>query len=184
MYTVEHNVKVYDFGMVLPQYMQILIGQWGQVLDSMRDQERHNIAHQVAGNSPPTVPGPATITPTYVDFGYANATYTPPMDQERQIAIQKGDHLGILEWPYEEWAKAFNRRSRETGLVALQFIEMFPSAVALYDYEPTDLQSYLKLQRNDDLRVIEYPHEGWATVCNLRTAESGLVPKSYIASAS
>jgi hypothetical protein len=206
MYTVEHNVKVYDFGMVRSDHLPTLDAQWRQVLNwesqnsARSSQDTTTSSHDYGayrtqyGSSPqqsvgssrgynnlPSVPeAPATHLPTYVDYGCASVDYGPEEGQTRQIAIKKDDRLAILEWPYPEWAKAWNQRSNETGLVPLQYITMFASAVAKYTYEPDTSQGYLALRKDDQLRIIEYPTDDWARAWNQRTAETGLVPRNYI----
>lgn len=32
MYTIEHNVKVFDFGMVVPEHIPVMVSQWKQVM--------------------------------------------------------------------------------------------------------------------------------------------------------
>jgi hypothetical protein len=119
-----------------------------------------------------------------VDYGWANSNYEPEAHEIRQITIKKRDRLAILEWPYPEWARAWNQRSGETGLVALQFIKLYESATALYTWQPSDPVGYLAIQKNDELRVLEYPDDNWAKAWNQRTAETGLVPQNYISTIS
>jgi hypothetical protein len=135
-YIVEHNVQVYDFGMVRKEYVSVLTGQWTQVLDYMSSRAKDHTGFLGVSEPEKEQQGQPVVGPSvsYVDLGYANANYTPPVDEDRQISLHSGDHLAVIEWPYEEWARAFNRRTRQTGLVALQFITLFPAATALYDY--------------------------------------------------
>lgn len=212
MYTVEHNVRVYDFGMVRPEYIATLTGNWGQVLGYESVQRQALIAHGLndeysqeystslpqtpsstrrydsynhpSKDTPPkdSEPDPLpSLLPEYVDFGHATNRYTPPeSEQARQISVKQGDRLAIIDWPYEGWAKAHNTRSRETGMVPYSYISLYRTATALFTWAATDPQSYVTIEKDDELRLIDYASDDWATVWNRRTADTGLVPRNYI----
>jgi hypothetical protein len=185
MYTVEHNVQVYDFGMVLTEQIQTLIAQWQQVL-SWEDGRSGGASHYESSSVPrhsslPAIPeAPATNLPTYIDLGYATTDYQPGNTEDRQISIQSQDRLSIMEWPYPDWAKAWNQRSGEIGLVPLQYIRFYQSATAQYSYMPENTNSYVALQEGDQLKIVEHRDDDWIMVWNQRTAETGLVPRSFI----
>jgi hypothetical protein len=214
MYTLEHNVRVYDFGMVRSDYIQILTGQWisslafelGQPLgnstsgpynqasgDGNRPQpvSRSSSQHSNSVQEDPILSEsyskqelPDSLLPLYVDFGCASDRYVPPPDEtSRQISVEKGDQLSIIDWPFGDWAMARSSISGKTGLVPHQYITLYPSATALYTWSNEDRQSYVDIEKDDELRVIEYPHQGWAVVWNRRTADTGLVPLNYIETA-
>ena len=213
MYTVEHNVRVYDFGMVRSSDIPILTGQWGQILGLSASHNQpqptsgsegslyspqqslfsrstagtsyqHSGYHQSYSSSPPPVePQPAPLPvqlPSFVDYGFAKERYTPPEGETRAIPLKKGDRLSIINWLSEDWGKAYNERSHTTGLVPYGYVTIYARFTALYTWEPDDPKNCVSLSKGDDLRLIEYPHTGWVSVWNRRTAEKGLVPTNYI----
>jgi hypothetical protein len=200
MYTVEHNVKVYNFGMVRAEFIPILIHQWDEVLGHEQQQTQavtsgtqsylpdsqaqKGYASQydspVLSRPSAPEPPPAPHIPVYVDFGEVNTDYTPPAGESRQLAVTKGDRLAILDWPYEGWARAYSAQARTTGLVPEQYLNLYASAVALYSYDPPEPQGFVAIRKDDDLRVIERAHAGWALIWNARTAAIGLAPENYI----
>jgi len=184
MYTVEHNVKVCNFGMVHPDHIPIVIAQWRQFLDWEKNDSTSQYTSgpsQQDNSSPPAVPvTPASTFPSYVDLGYVTTAYVPGENADRQISLQQHDRLAILEWPYPGWAKAWNQRSGETGLVPQQYITLYQSATPLYPYRPVDTAGAIELQLGDQLRIVGLPNNEWAKVWNQRTAETGIVPRNYI----
>ena len=179
MYTVEHNVRVYDFGMVRSEYIPILTGEWGQIVGYSAGQKR---AQNTSTSAPLAAPAPVSSSlPVYADYGYAKDDLIPPAGDDRQIPLEENDRLAIIFWPFEGWARAYNERSRETGIVPITYISLYPTATALYDWSPPDEQSheYIEIESGDDIRVIDNSYAGWATVWNRRTAYTGLVPSNY-----
>lgn len=170
MYTVEHNVRVYDFGMVDPKQIRQLVSQWRKI-----------IIEPDAGPAPPQPSHPNVPNSIYVDLGESNMDYTPPSGDTRQIALRIRDRLSVLEWPYDDWAYAYNTRTRQTGLVSIQYIHLYETAIARYDYQNTEeTRGYVTIQRGDELRLIEARPDGWSLVWKQETAETGLVPSNYI----
>ena len=188
MYTVEHNVRVYDYGMVHEDFIGILKEQWKAVIGwtlalshtQASTESVHVESSSSAMASPATAERPASYLPQYVDYGEANADFTPPEGDTRQLALQRDDRLAVLEWPYDGWARAYNQRSRSTGLVAMQHISLFETATVLYDFDAGSNASYISLRVGNTLKVVDYPYEGWVTAWNMNTAETGLVPENYI----
>lgn len=210
MYTVEFNVRVYDFGMVHPKHVPKLVDRWRKIImepDSTQDAEtvvQHytqpsasqlsphqrklmddyaalSRASKVSGEQPDPPEEPSSLqTPAYVDLGEANTDYDPSNDA-RQISIRERDRLSIIEWPYDEWAIAFNQRTRQQGWVALQYIDLYSTVIAKYPHPlPANPRGYVAIQRGDELRLIESRPDGWSLVWKQETAETGIVPTTYI----
>lgn len=183
-YTVKHNVPVQDFGMVDSEQIQGLVRRWQRITmepdsGNARPAESSSL---VSTEAAPTAPFPRLDPPqaVYVDLGEATRNYAAPAFETRQLSLEKGDRLSIIEWPYDDWAQAYNMRTSQTGLVPLQYINLYRTATAQYDYEPNDARGYVQIARGDGLRLIEERSDGWSLVWRQETAEIGLVPSNYI----
>lgn len=141
LYTIEHNVKVYDFGMVRQEYLRTMWTQWTDVM-SWSNQEpavSDTSSYQVA--SPTTSPyqtstilesvpevqvGPP-VAPHFIDYAVVKTKFRPDPtdpDKDQKIAIKKSQRLGIIAKYESGWMKAWNEETTQTGLVWKDFIQL------------------------------------------------------------
>lgn len=139
MYTVEHNVKVYDFGEVRKSSRTLLVRQWRWVLDN-----------NLQGNAPDVNPldGPAGEESDDEDESSeklqeeeeeegTNATVpevTLPADGKAlwpwaansagQLAFQAGDVIRITAWADENWGRGMNVRTGAQGVFARNYVSL------------------------------------------------------------
>jgi hypothetical protein len=210
IYTVEYNVRIYDFGLVHPDYYEIFMGQWKKVFlaelqkdimlqeaalavqtgatNSTRTFERYrrSVSGQVQQDKDSS--RPVTQNFTYLDYFQANVDYEP--DKGRQdlsipeIAIQEGDELALVNVIDDHWILVVNKDDDDSmGAVALQYVVRYESVTALFNWETDqdDAEGYATLQADQSVRVLEEEYYvGWTMVWNEQTKERGIVPSNLL----
>jgi hypothetical protein len=136
MYTVEHNVKVYDFGDVRKSSLFLLREQWKWVLhyniqatthqknnkeveldsedsDSEDDFDKTTAVEEVE-EVEPEVELPATGT----------ALWPWSANDRGQLAFNTGDAITIERWADENWGRGRNARTGRKGLFPRNYVNI------------------------------------------------------------
>jgi hypothetical protein len=126
LYTIEHNVKVYDFGMVHRDYLRAFWSQWRDVMFGTVSEASSSSQNQSSFQDlpPPPERSREDSQVTFIDYAVAKRTYRITEDAKAggQISIEQDDRIGIISYPGQGWAKAYNQATRDTGLVWKDFL--------------------------------------------------------------
>jgi hypothetical protein len=133
MYTVEHNVKVYDFGDVRKSSLSTLVKQWRWVFDANlqgnapdskstkkidTDSEEEDVKQDADEDSidadDPKVELPAN--------GKAQWPWTA--NDNGQLAFRAGDAIVIEEWADENWGRGKNVRTNRRGIFPRNYVNI------------------------------------------------------------
>jgi hypothetical protein len=155
VYTVEHNVKVYDFGSVHRKYVTTLEKQWKSVVNVTKHSE--------------------VVPPRLPIHGTALHPYTGTL--EGYLTFAKDDRILVMAYPTDDWAKG---RNESTG-----FDGLFPSknyvqldnpdhATAIKDNPYNkDKRDRLVLNRGDRITRRDYVNQEWDLGYNIQTKKEG-----------
>jgi hypothetical protein len=136
MYTVEHNVKVYDFGDVRKSYISTLVKQWRWVFDTilqgnapnMERVKEDNVNSEESGdddNEGQDNPEDDSDVESEVALP-ANGTALWPWsaNENEQLVFQAGDTILITEWADENWGRGKNVRTGKKGVFARNYVNI------------------------------------------------------------
>jgi hypothetical protein len=142
IYTVEHNVKVYDFGDVYEKFVPQLLASWEWVLNcdlegKPRPGPEPASPLQPLVNQPlPTVIEDVPSVPPGAPpiHGSATSAWTDTINQN-QLHFQPGDRIYVEKHVSNDWSSGRNESTRLEGLFpkALVTLDSPDYATALYD---------------------------------------------------
>lgn len=150
LYTVEHNVKVYNFGDVHRDSMQTLKSQWRWVLDcdlsskspnltsaraviSRFEREKHEryrkskeeMEEDEEDKKKEEKEQEEQEKQEEVDLPYdATALWPWSANNQGQLAFKAGDTITITEWADENWGRGKNTRTGREGVFARNYVSM------------------------------------------------------------
>lgn len=134
MYTVEHNVKVYDFGDVRRSSLSMLVKQWRYVFDN-----------NLHGNAPKIRPAEDEEEDSEQEDDYDDgdgmkatveteeelplpakgiALWPWSANDNGQLEFRAGDSIVITEWADENWGRGKNLRTDKSGVFARNYVSM------------------------------------------------------------
>jgi hypothetical protein len=185
VYTVEHSVKVYDFGDVRSNYVSTLEEQWKYVLNldskgkakAGQSAPLNPIVENVESVQEEEVPEPS-ILPVH---GTAIYAWIPAAGADGQLAIQKDDRIFVWEYVDGSWGRGRNERTRQEGTFPSSYVRVDYGdyAIALQDYSPKK-DGHLKFKEDDRIVEIEYVSPALDKGKNKRTGKKGRYPYEYV----
>jgi hypothetical protein len=107
-YTVDHFVKVKEFGDVHEKYVRRLRQQWWIVVKKGMDAEDED-----SDREDPPEEG------TYKEWVTAKYDYDDP----KMMKLKRGDRVGVLDYTTEAWWKGMNLRTGEVNLFPSGYVE-------------------------------------------------------------
>lgn len=137
LYTVEHNVKVYDFGDVRRSSLSALVKQWRWVLDAnlqgnapdinpIEKEDRDSDDDDDDDDAGPGDDDDADPEVTLPANGTALWAWTA--NENGQLAFQAGDTILITEWADENWGRGKNIRTGRKGVFARNYVSITTAA--------------------------------------------------------
>lgn len=111
MYTVEHYVKVKEFGMVHERYLKTLKKQWWYVM-------KRNTDGEVEEEPEPELEPAEQPASTYREWVTAKAVFY----QDKMMTLQVGDRIGVTGYTNEHWWMGVNLRSNEHALFPSSYV--------------------------------------------------------------
>jgi hypothetical protein len=202
MYTVEHNVKVYDFGDVRKSSIPALIQQWKWVLDcdlmqkapenrfetsatgeedddDDNDQDGGGQLEPIEQSDDESEEGDPPVFPVH---GTASYPWNDTVNAG-QLTFQKDHRICVTEYVDENWARGRNENTRLSGLFPQNYVKVdHPDyATAIRDV-PFDRKKpdRLDFKLNDRILLLSYDSGNWDNGRNLRTSREGKYPYAYV----
>ncbi|KAE9986436.1 hypothetical protein EG328_005662 [Venturia inaequalis] len=131
LYTVEHNVKVLDFGDVHKEHIALLRTQWKWVLKSdLKGNKEKDDSEEEEGNEDEDEGSTQldTVEEGGEDEGgpdlQIHGTANWPWTTEGQLAFKKGDRILIVEYVDENWAKGYNLSTGAQGTFPRNYVQV------------------------------------------------------------
>jgi hypothetical protein len=190
VYTVEHNVKVYDFGDVHKDFLSLLSTQWDWVFNSngaaiSRNQPEipSTTQDELADTSGQldTVKE-VTATESNVDPQAlpVHGTAINPWDastNEDQLDIQANDRVFVMEYRDANWFKGRNERTGCVGIFPIYgYVRLdtpdYATALRTNKYDKNKAER-LVFKTGDRILVKSYINAGWDLGYNTRTGDEG-----------
>ena len=186
VYTIEHNVKVFDFGMVDSEHVMLMQSQWEDVMGLNRPSQRD------VQNTPSGMTRYPSSDGDYSGYGNTEfsssgaTTYAYPTASSSSYRISGGfygsnndqDTLESVDEDEDEDDDEDDEESEDRPSPYADY------AVARGDYSPKKKdrkQGQIAIKENHRLGVFEVLTTGWVKVRNFDTGEDGLVWRQYIA---
>jgi hypothetical protein len=151
LYTIEHNVKVFNFGMVKTDDIRLLLTQWKDVLNDTTGgweaSATHNTSSYASTSVASTAPGASAHHYTnpasqshqaqYIDHAMGAFDFSPNPEQiaSGQISVRVDDLLGVFEYQAGAWARVYNARTQQIGSVPANYIRLDSSASSGPQYQ-------------------------------------------------
>lgn len=110
LYTIQHTVKVKEFGMVHEKYIKLLRKQWWRV-----SQARMPAAEEDQEGLTESQEGSAS---QYLEWVTASAFF----EQDQMMTLHVGDRIGVLKYTSEHWWEGINLRSSQIALFPPSYI--------------------------------------------------------------
>jgi hypothetical protein len=201
MYTVEHNVKVYDFGDVRSGYITSLVEQWKWVLDCdlMGNAPQSKLETSATGADddsdnnndgddgeldtiesddeseeagPPVLPGHGTASYEWKD------TTNPG-----QLMFESNDRIYVETYVDSAWARGRNETTRLTGLFPQNYVRVDAPDYAIttreFAYDKTK-RDRLDFKKGDKILLLKFESYNWDYGRNMRTSREGKYPFSWV----
>jgi hypothetical protein len=179
LYTVEHNVKVHDFGDVHSDSMSQLQTQWDYVLRcDLQGNPRPETAPLAAQPLPTVQEDPPALPVHGTAINVWNDT-----TREDQLMLDINDRVYVIEWADENWARGRNERTGYLGLFPRGYVNLDPPdyATALRDNKfDKKKPERLVFKRGDRILVKGYLNAGWDHGYNKGTEETGRFPYQWV----
>jgi hypothetical protein len=162
MYTVEHNVKVYDFGDVHKSSLSTLEKQWKSVINSETSKLPRVEEERIGEIALPT---------------HGTAIYPYTATQEGYLSFEKDHRILVRSWYNDDWGKGRNETTGFEGLfprVAYVKLDSPDYATCIKD-RPFDKAKpeRLAMKRDDRILVKSYVSAEWDFGYNTRTKKEG-----------
>jgi hypothetical protein len=196
VYTVEHNVKVYDFGNVLKEFVPQIQAHWAKVLScdlqgnppetTSTERERsgeatRNLATAETGNEEGNETGIVIGAPKLPNHGTATFAWTST--DVGQLVFKKDDRILVIEFADDHWAKGRNESTACIGLFprGLVTLDGPEYATALRDTTiPKKKKDHLAFKKDDRILVQQYESASWDFGYNLTTGKEGKYPQQWV----
>jgi len=190
LYTVEHNVKVYDFGNVHAEFLSVLKTSWDYILRAdllgklapATDQPppvQANLAEPVLTikvGEPTTNPGDPPI------HGTANCEWDGATHDD-QLLFQKDDRIYVVQHVDDTWSRGRNERTGLEGLFprTLVTLDNHDYGTALCDREYDRAKpDHLTFKENDRILRLRYFNANLDMGHNTRTGREGKYPYDMV----
>lgn len=134
MYTVEHNVKVYDFGDVRKSSLSILVKQWRWVLENNRgrdelqrapldkEEEEEGDSGEEENDDEEEAGGKEGADITLPAHGLALWPWSD--NTHGQLEYEKGDNILVSERADDNWGRGNNLRTGKNGIFARNYVSI------------------------------------------------------------
>jgi hypothetical protein len=131
LYTVEHNVKVYDFGDVRRSSLSALVKQWKWVFDnnlqgnapeSNPDRDDNGGGEDEEEDDPEAGPPDDEVELEVVLPINGKALWPWTANVHGQLEFRAGDIITITDWADENWGRGKNLRTGKKGLFARNYV--------------------------------------------------------------
>jgi hypothetical protein len=121
IYTVDHYVKVKEFGDVHEKYVKRLRKQWITILTKHLEGDIESSSNEIdddeSGDDKPALPGKETEYLEWVTAKYALPT------NSKFMRMQAGDRIGVIDIITDDWWKGRNLHTNEVNLFPVTYIE-------------------------------------------------------------
>lgn len=204
MYTVEHNVKVFDFGMVLPEYIEVMKSQWREVLHhTPRTLSPANdvVSNYQLSNEPVHDQGSSSYMSTgsvldsaefsagaYQYYGSTSTSYgasdTAFGGYQVSNILDSVEEDGAGEGGVEEEENVDDDTVEDDEEEDASEGPYVDYAVAKTSHRPSESERALHqiyIERGQRLGVVELGGSGWVTAWNPATNETGYVWREFLA---
>lgn len=140
MYTVEHNVKVYDFGDVRRGSLSTLEKQWKWVLSNNlrgdatnfepieEEEEEDEVNGGDDDEDNEAEPNDEIDEPEVALPANGTALWPWAANDHGQLAFQTGDTILITDWADENWGRGKNLRTGKRGVFARNYVSIEAAA--------------------------------------------------------
>jgi len=149
LYTVEHSVKVYDFGDVYDDhFLALLVEQWKWVLNTDNTTKAgpvyesgvtalKTVNTRVATGTTPqdsttqsTQPTPEPTTKDAVSWEYGIASFAWNDEKPGQLKFRQGDRILVTGYLDDNWGKGRNERTHKEGIFPRNYVAIETMAPA------------------------------------------------------
>ena len=115
IYTVDHYVKVKDFGNVHEKDLKRLWKQWWIVWSKSEVSSDEEDADDHSEGQPPA----SDDEPEYLEWVTAKYAYNDP----KMMKVQPGDRIGVTQIVTDDWWKGRNLRTNEVNLFPSNYVD-------------------------------------------------------------
>jgi hypothetical protein len=190
LYTVEHNVKVYEFGDVHEKSLPLLKSSWDYVF-------RADLQGRVQDTTQQTYnpqPAPSSTMTTIIEGVTTTGPGEPPIHgtttspwydttHPNQLHFETGARIYVTEHLDDSWSKGRNESTRLEGSFPRGYVTLDSPDIATAQYDQKYDKKYPKrmaFNANDRILCKKYVNDAWDFGLNYTTGKEGEYPYQYV----